>query len=291
MVNAKDSYRIVAARGMEELVGECLFEVMKIAPTEQAKAEALVEKDDASCVIPIENQTLLLFSAWYRHTGLMLAVCLPHPEEKVRKILEFAQRSAIKPLFCADGYENWEDEDLLDLQETFYYLSRIFKPTDEIWNHCLAVANFVGCSLERLSMPISMPLIDDEEFGRLTAFLFCCFMELRHQYGKTSVLNDLQNLENVGKVQVEKDEELHVTVRQDFSAPPKIQRVSSDQSTQQAISFPFASLPAFRGFSMMQDADTLIMQAHFPAKKRLHSNRYPCHARKLTLSLRMTAAS
>lgn len=270
VVHVSDSFRIIAARGMEESIGKPLFDALNVTLPKDDRFVTFLETEESCVLLPAGEDSLLLFSAWYRATDLLLAVRLHAPEEKVRKVLDLAQRSAINSVFRHEE-ETTDSADVeRRLEEIFYYTTKILTPREEIWNHCLTVSNFIGCRLEGLSLPVSIPKLDADEFHRLTAFLVCTLLELRHRYGKTKISQTSKTIGNVGKVPIENEDDFALTVEQIQKENAESQaRLIKSESCEE--SFPFANLPAFHSFSFVKEGENFIFQAIFHTKSKLYS--------------------
>ena len=270
VIDSEDSFRIIASRGMESEIGKSFFDAVKMKPPARDTMGRFLADSNGIMLLPTEKGSVLLFSAWYSTTSLLFAICLGVDAKEVRKILDFAQGHAIYARFGEEKTEKEKDSVERHLEEIFYYTSRIFSPKGEMWNHCLTVANFVGCRLEQLSMPLRLTHISEQNFHRLTALLVCALLELRHQYGKTRIRETLKDGQNVGKVQVDDSDEICITIEQLRQTSPIYTETSIHQKEETEL-FPFASLPAFRTFTFLKEGENLIFQATFQNENSIHA--------------------
>ena len=291
VIDARDSLRVIAARGMEDQIGKPLISPNREDLFRQSRVAEFLNCKETCLLLPDAKGSLLLFSAWYPSTGLLLGVRLQSPEGEVRKAIDFAQRNAIKPVFFGDERENVKSDLLRDVEELFYYTTRILTPKDELWNHCLTVANFVGCRLEQLSLPISFPNTDEDSFHRFTSFLVCCLMEMRHRYGKTGILKTDSKNENVGKVQMSEEDALKISVEQIVTEKQESQSIFSIRESIEQEEFPFASLPAFCNFSFEKSGENLIFSAALSSRSGLHATHAKSLVERFSLSFCVCKAS
>jgi len=192
MLDINNDFRVIAERGFHMSTGTPFFDTVHLQKAEITRIRQFIHSDEELLILPSEASTLLLFSALIQSTSTLLVIRTPHSEEKVRNALEFARRDAFSPVFCLENEQRSSEAELREqLAEIFYYLDRILKPSSEIglWTHLLLIANFVGCRLDRISLPISIPKISQHDRDRLTAFFLSAFMILRYHTGLNEAIS------------------------------------------------------------------------------------------------------
>ena len=146
----------------------------------------------------------MLFADLLSATGLMLGILLEQSAEDVFCALKrMGQTNFIVPqriLPKGDFLSSRYDEDLCaQIDELFYYLERILLPTPEasLWTRCLLIANFVGCRLERVALPVTAPPLSKNDNARMTLFLFCSFLALRQKSGRVLTDGEMRKDEDI----------------------------------------------------------------------------------------------
>ncbi len=202
-----DDFRIIAARGFEKQIGQPFFEAVLTDSDARSRLSAFLRGTQDYLLLPFHEQSLLFLSAWHKSTTLVPVFLLHASEKNVRQMLNFASRDAFSELFrVANEPENGEESLREQLAEIFCYLDGLIKPGRNFWTSCRMLATFFGCCLENLSMPFEEKIASDALFHRVTAFLVCLLLSLRHRTGSVSAYGSVsagEVHENVGKVQVE----------------------------------------------------------------------------------------
>ena len=181
--------RILAARGEGLLLEKSFFDLCGVSASDQSLFQECFHKHP-HFLLPAGNDSVLIFSEAFGDTGLLLGLRLHIDAISLRRALfQIGQVDFVCPdsIAAAPLTPQVGDAELsLRLEELFYYTSRILSPKDEgsLWTWCLLIANFAGCRLERVALPVQSPPFSRRDRMRLTFFLLCSFLAMRRKDGK-----------------------------------------------------------------------------------------------------------
>ena len=193
ILDVNNHFCTIAERGFRVPLGTPFFDAFPISKENENRLRQFLCSEDEIILLPLENTSLLFFSALLQSTGLLLVIRMPHNEKEIRNALEFARRNAFSPIFCPDSEQRSGTAALSEqLSEIFYYTDRILAPESNIglWTHLLLIANFAGCHLEHVSLPTERSTLTRNERDSLTAFFLCAFLILRYRTGKNEAFAD-----------------------------------------------------------------------------------------------------
>ncbi len=254
VLDAASDFRILAARGFSEPIGTPLFSSLALPDADLARVDAFLKSDGTCLLLGVGKASILLFSAWYASCDLLLAVRVHQEEREVRALLDAAKSGAAIPVFSPEEPE--ETSLLLQLAEIFYYTEHILQDRGNFWTHCLTVANFVGCRLEQLRLPVSGVSLDEKDFHRITAFLVCLFLTMRARDGKIRATETGDTNAMLG---------MRISQRpyglEDAVIPVSEHAIEGDV-------LPFLQIPAFRDFAAWQAGDAWMFDMTFRPSER-----------------------
>lgn len=267
VLDAANGYRVLASRTKGLANGGSFFAHYGVGANELDFLErALVSH--ARVLILGKDHPILIFADLMPHTHALIAVV---PEARAstltRALSLIGQHNvALSPKVQSNraSAEEHATEAFEQAAELFFYMDRILTPSAEIgtWTRTLLIANFAGCKLDRISLSTQRVSLSRTNEARLTLFLLCCFLTLRHTSGTKFA---------IGNTPISADKPfryltgaLHCTEYSDRIAP-----VPSDTR------FPFLSLSAFECFSVRVSDEKLVLEARLPTASRtsalLHS--------------------
>ncbi len=291
ILNAADDFRVIAARGMEKQMGLPFFESFLNDADSKSRILLFLNSEQSYCLIPHGQESLLFVSAWYESTKLVPVFLLHASERDVRQILNFASRDAFSTIFrVSNEPQNGEASLREQLAEIFYYLDGLTNTGHNFRTHCSMLASFFGCRVEEFSMPLWEEKMSDSLFHRVTAFLACSLLILRHRTGEIYSAGSFQSgikQENVGKVQIEKkptdtvleipagirlDTEflLHVEQISNYEAEGKVKKGGSVVIPKEILAL--SKIPAFSDFYIEASDGTLAFEVRLDALDGLRAH-------------------
>ena len=190
VIEPEKGFRILASRGEDLPVGADFFTTCGVLKEDAELLHSFSAKQ-TGFLLPCKRGCALLFGDLRAETGLFLSVLLSRDAKDVLCALkrmgydQFAAPQGILP--TGELLTSRYDEALVDqLEELFYYLDRILHPAPEasLWTRCLLIANFVGCRLERVALPVTAPSLSERDDARMMLFLLCAFLDLRKRSGR-----------------------------------------------------------------------------------------------------------
>ena len=182
-------HRILASRGEGLLLGKSFFDLCGVSDLDKALFQEKFHKH-RHFLLPAGKDSVLLFSEAFGDTGLLLGIRLHIDAITLRRVLhQLGQADFVCPtsIESASLTPQAGDFDLcLRLEELFYYTSRILSTKEEgsLWTRCLLIANFAGCRLERVALPVQAPPFSKRDRLRLAFFLLCSFLTMRQKDGR-----------------------------------------------------------------------------------------------------------
>ncbi len=278
VLDADSDFRILAARGFSEPIGTPLFSSLSVSDADLARVDAFLKSNGTCLLIGAGGASILLFSAWYSSCRLLLAIRIHREEREVRDLLDAAEAGAAVPVFSPE--EPDEAPLLLQLAEIFYYTEHILQDRGNFWTHCLTVANFVGCRLEQLQLPVSGVSLEEKDFHRMTAFLVCLLLTMRARDGRIRATETTAEDVIFG---------MHISqspyVLEDRAGPAAEHAIEEDV-------LPFLQIPAFQGFAARQAGDAWMFDMTFSQNERATDFLYAATVpRVLCLSLAFYAVA
>ena len=196
VIDPANSCRILASRGSELAEGEDFFAICGVSEDDRRILDRLSPTHER-ILAPCQRGSVLLFADLFWDTGLLIGVLLPFEAASVLRGLHWLGQQ--KSLLCAESLSNTSlalqmgDETICrHLEELFYYLTRMLvpKPEASLWTRCLLIANFAGCRLHRVALPVEAPRLSKRDESCMTLFLLCSFLTLRRRNGKVTALGD-----------------------------------------------------------------------------------------------------
>ena len=248
VIDPTNQYRILTGRGRETHLGQALPKAWKIPKTEIEWLErALFLQRRALLDTP--NGPVLIFADVLEPTGMLLAM-RPYMDAPtfLRGLRYLGMRGiAVSPTMDAYGGVTLTEESVMQISELFYYMDRILDSDNRfeigLWTRMHLIANFVGCRLTRVDLPISDPTTSRVERARLTVFWVCALLELRK-------IN--------GDVCAGGEEEI-ACFRCSVELIPIGRLLPIAREHKNILSMP--DLPAFRNFTLRREGGKLILDA------------------------------
>ena len=267
VLDVEKGYRVLACRGEGLAVGADFPRLCGIPKEELAFLERALVRT-RRVLLNSRRGPILIFAEALAQTGALIAV-LPHgkPSSLLRALTLAGQNViSLSPAFAnAPASANQDDAEACEhIEEIFFYMDRILCPEAAlgIWTRSLLIANFTGCKLDLVSLPVDALAITQADEMRLSLFLFCTFLAMRHESGKVFAISRHPTQKDLPYRYV-------AGVTQCTPLDPKT-RGARDLSQ-----FPFLSLPAFRDFSVSVSQNKIVLEALLPQKSReahlLHS--------------------
>lgn len=190
VIEPEKSFRILASRGGNLPLGEDFLKVCGVLPSDTTLLQSTRAKQ-SRFLLPCKKGCVLLLGDRLLETALFLGILIQRDAKEVLCALErLGQNTFATPQgMLSEGHplQSRYDEALcLQMEELFYYLERILHPAPEasLWTRCLLIANFAGCRLERVALPITEPSLSETDHARITLFLLCSFLTLRQKSGR-----------------------------------------------------------------------------------------------------------
>ena len=190
VVDPEKDFCILASRGNSLPVGSNFFKTCGVLLRDSALLRSHLPKE-RRFLLPASNGCVLMLGDLLGETGLFLGLLLPQDAEDVLcALLRMGRGELVAPpeLLPKGGLLSrpYDEELCRRLEELFYYLDRILIQTPEasLWTRCLLIANFVGCRLERVALPVEAPRLSKGDDACMTMFLICSFLTLRQKNGR-----------------------------------------------------------------------------------------------------------
>ncbi len=259
VLDVSNEFRILVSRGFSESVGTPFFSVYGMGAADAARLQENLRRESAVILIGIGGDSFFFFPRWFNSCGLLLVLRIHATEAECRQVLDAAQAGSGMPIFSPAGEFEQNPPLLLQLTEIFYYTDHMFTPTDNLWSHVLLLANFVGCKMEYLNLPILSERLTDDEFHRLTAFLLCLLLSLRIRTGRIHAAKDERNEANLG---------IHIEQRP-YRETDELRCGERCELT--GAELPFLEIPSFRRYQAYREGDTLVFDLSFPNAGALHA--------------------
>lgn len=265
VIQPEKSFRILASRGENLPTGADFFNTCGVLASDAALLRSH-ESRQTRFLLPCEKGCVLLFGDLLSETGLLLGILLAQSTEDVFCALKrMGQDGFVTPPKMSQSkalLSSHYDETLCrHLEELFYYLERILHPTPEssLWTRCLLIANFVGCRLERVALPIETPPLSKGENACMTLFLFCAFLTLRQKSGRVQTEGKLSPKE-------EEPPNYRCTVTF-FEETESLLELENPGESAQALAMDlplFLQAPCFSALSAIPTEDGLKLETRFP---------------------------
>ena len=272
VINPADQFRILAHRPC--LVGKDLtLPTLWAIPAEELVFLNTALSSHSRIALFADGHAVLILGELHDASGVLLAV---RPRISPTALRRYADTCCLGDLVFSPAFPlpatSLSDEELEQMDELNYYLGQILKPRGEVGLATLTwrVANFVGCRLEHIDLPVEEPLLAEAQIKRLTAYLLCVFLHL-HTLGGDVSATDVTADTPQFRCRVE-----YV----DPNAAP-----SNDRLLQLA-SLDFHKLPAFSDFVIRRQEERLILDAHLPLslkEKSFHASVPSLFVLRLTL--------
>ena len=190
VVDPEKDFCILASRGNSMPVGSNFFKTCGVLLRDSALLRSHLPKE-RRFLLPASNGCVLMLGDLLGETGLFLGLLLPQDAEAVLcALLRMGRGELVAPpeLLPKGGLLSRPYDEALcrRLEELFYYLDRILHPAPEasLWTRCLLIANFTGCRLERVALPVDAPRLSGTDDACMTLFLLCSFLALRQKSGR-----------------------------------------------------------------------------------------------------------
>lgn len=259
VVDAASGYRILAGRGEQITPEATLPALCGLTKSDIALLETALCKHHR-ILLKGKRRTVLIFADMLQETGTLIAI-LPHAGATAfRRALTLTGHHDLVciPSFPEPSATDTDEEVCEQVEELFFYMDRILLRHDGvgIWTRSLLIANFTGCKLENVALPVENPPISAADEARLTVFLFCVFLTLRQKNGQVSA-------KSVQPLQANEAYSYQVVLTP--TDPPRQKRSAKEENTD----FPFLSLPAFYDFSARISDGRAILEAILPQSSKL----------------------
>lgn len=241
IVDPADRFRILVSRGTTSTVGKRLDAAYNVPVSEMRFLRETLTNRNRVLMMGHDGRALLVFGDLFRASGV-LVVLSPYADAfAVARLLRHTGRSdfVFSPsLSSVSAAPHTEDEEIYEqILELFFYFDRILSPARQIGlrTRTHLIANFVGCVLDDVAVPLDSLDCSTAEQDRLVAFLLCAFLSLRAHDG-VSARTETPSNEPILRYRVET-----MTPCEETGAPNQ--------------AFPFLSLPTFRRFAVLSSKD------------------------------------
>ena len=248
IVDPADGFRVLVSRSRSPMQGKRLDKLFAIPSSEIQFLRNALSKSTRVLLMGGDSRALLVFGDLLRASGILL-VLSPHADAlAVARLLRHMGRSelAVSPALSQVSPipHSGDDEVYEQLTELFFYLDRILSQSPRLGLRTKThlIANFAGCILDDVAVPLDSLTCSSLERDRLIAFLLCAFLSLRtHDRGVSAKTDD-------GDLPVLRY---------------RVEPISDENGNDTPLlDFPFLSLPAFRHFAMCQTNGTPTLEAH-----------------------------
>lgn len=203
VLNPANSCRILASRGSGFPEGGDFLALCGVSEDDRRLLDRL-SPTNKRILMPCQKGCVLLFADLFWDTGLLIGVLIPFEAALVLRGLHWLGQQ--KSLLCAESLSHTSlalqmgDETICrHLEEMFYYLTRILTPKPEasLWTRCLLIANFAGCRLHRLALPMEALALSKRDSSCMTLFLLCSFLTLRQRNGEVETFGDEKDMKDM----------------------------------------------------------------------------------------------
>ena len=249
IVDPADGFHVLVARGSTPMQGKRLDKLFAIPSSEMQFLRNTLSTSTRVLLMGGNSRALLIFGDLLRSSGILL-VLSPHADASaVARLFNHMGRSEFVPSPALSQVSpvphSGDDEIYEQLTELFFYLDRILSPSPRfgLRTKTHLIANFAGCILDDVAVPLDALTCPTIESERLVAFLFCAFLSLRMHDRGASAKTDERDLPVLHyRVEPIADED-------DRNLPP--------------CDFPFLALPAFRRFTALSaNGNAPTLEAH-----------------------------
>lgn len=238
IVDPADRFRILGWRTDTPVTAQHLTAARVLPTSELHFLESALTRSRRVLLMGRDRRPFLVFGELLPTTGI-LTVLSPYADAAdVARMLHRMGRTdfAVTPSLGEISHMPSPEDDALyeQLCELFFYTDRMFAPAAQIGlrTRTHLIANFAGCVLDDVAVPLDSLACSDAEQDRLIAFLLCAFLSLRTQDGG-------------------------VSARTDATEPPllryRIEPIAEPKKTSSEAVFPFLSLPTFQRFAVLTD--------------------------------------
>lgn len=272
VIDTNQNNAVVAFRGLNLPNGGDYFQFLGLGERESTRIKSALSRA-SRVVIPCKIGILLVFGELLGATGLLVTLLLP-PTKKFsdvpslygsvcRSFEALGRRDFVLLGELTEKSPRIEDRDTAHrLCELLYYPDSILsqKPLrDGIWTLSLRIANFAGCKLEKVGLPVRDVDCPPMEISRLVAFLLCAFLTLRQQSGTVSAEGEEAPFKNAA-----------LCYRVTLQAGKKAGSISTRSTEHNAETknnaslekrFPFLSCPCFRSFALKTEDGEITLEA------------------------------
>ena len=266
VLDPADHYRILAWRGKRLLPGVSLFDQLFVTASDIAFLESAIAKHNRILIGGLPAP-ILIFADLLKNTGLLIALSPHLPTDdflqtvSLLEELGVAVAPSLKKKKRPAQLQSANARELLS--EWFFFMDRILSPSCEIGIHTRSrlIASFTGCQLEigNAALPMDGLALSQRNTQRLSAFLFCALLALRHKDG--TVHAELQKTQN---------DSLPLGYRIGVSGgPPISSRMRKKQTAATRAELPFLQLPAFQDLNLCITENGLILEAPLLAEARV----------------------
>ncbi len=189
LFSPEKNFQILASRGNRLPEGESFLACCGISLSPSAFL-GQISPQSIHLLIPCKEGSVLLFADLFAHTGLLFGVLVPVDGETILRVLTLIGRSDFRSVaafpHATPSFRTGDELLCRQLEELFYYTTRIFSPKPEasLWTGCLLIANFAGCRLAKVSLPIESPALSKRDEACMTLFLLASFLTLRRKSGE-----------------------------------------------------------------------------------------------------------
>lgn len=196
VLDPANACRILASRGSELTEGEDFLALCGVSEEDRRLLDRL-SPTTKRILMPCQKGCVLLLADLFWDTGLLIGILIPFEAVSVLRGLHWLGQQ--KSLLCAESLSNTslalqmgEETICRHLEELFYYLTRILTPKPEasLWTRCLLIANFAGCRLHRVALPVEAPVLSKRDVSCMILFLLCSFLTLRQRNGEVETFGD-----------------------------------------------------------------------------------------------------
>ena len=278
LINVAEQFKVVTERGFHCKIGQTFTSALNLGWEAVRQLRTFHTRYNDTMLLPCEDGTLILFSHLYPTTGMLLAIRIHDTETRVAEAMRRAQHEVLSfPIFPQQDQPKPEATPLdMQMEELYFYLNRILAPSQNLsfWTHCLRIANFAGCKLDFVDLPIENVILPHEDYQRLTAFLLCVFMTLRKRTGRVRLMDKdkvdpaIKNVEKVQEDDCQQESSQTLSLRLvHLSNVPLTERsgFTSDILSIESLNreFSFLNLPVFENFSFFAKNRALVFEAVF----------------------------
>ena len=248
LVDPADGYRAIAGRGKDLQIGTGFAPILRLSRSERAFLEANLGQN-SRFLLRGKKEALLVFGDLLEASGLLLVLSPRFDAKSLQRGLALLQKgeflSSGGVTARAPSPRNGDGAVCNYLQEVFYYLDRIFSPTDSLrlWTTASLIANLAGCRADFGAMPTEAIDLLPLDRLRLSAFLLCLFLSIRENATLATATGNVSDAE--------------VSIGVSPTLPLGAER---------ACDYRFLQLPAFRDISLAFRDGGWVLEAKFCQK-------------------------